>query len=912
MFTKKLTLFLLFILFHLQFSTALSQIIVSIERPPLNQITVQDLWKLTLNNPTKETFTAYFIGTVEEPSKGKIYEGTSSEFQLKPGINRIRISDLKITSDFYIQEYENIIMRTGIAPEGNYQICVNVLNTKNKVQIGIGCIVHTIIAQRHIDLISPINNEVINSGAQIIFRFTPILQPDNTPPTDIPRAVPYTPKPKKGVTYIIKIVELYPNQSPEDAMRKNLTFYENESGTPILIYPANAKKFESNKQYAWQVTAFFDGKEIAYSDVWTFTIAPHSKYISKIQLISPENNLIVNVSDPEGDWIDFKWNLPTAYKNDKTLFRLKIVELNNEQITSDAIKHNPVWFESDPVRDTTFRYSLKNKPLKENIKYAWQISAYLLSGEIFLSEIYSFTFAAGTSTATTCGWPTLINEFPVKSDETNQIIYLWGETDMSSGPVFVIPAFDADRVWGSARSCWNITWPWPPTSPTCRWHWELYDRGACWIIAPWGEWDSIPNPGGHPDSWIRAPRDFTHIIQKDFSIESQISNVRITIFCDDEVEIYFNPNPELPLHRFAQPEAFIATHRGYVEVGRISLPDLEAGSYKLVFKLLNIFAPNMGLIYGLDYDIVSEPPEDINLPPAIRVPTAERNNLCIGSDSYEFEIRAALIGGTIDRDCLSMKISSIESHEEIIYTTLSEPRLLVENLGEDPEGNPIRSIFIRLNAIDLVSSLFRESSNCYTINVMLRAGNIDCIDTTEASWQIILDFDNRPPEVSFILPPLTIPTTIPDYRLIIPLTEPRKYEKIEEPGGYCLNLPLPEQFQIDISWASGLDARDIVIEAKFQRKLPVPTEEDPNIFTFPEGDIIIEIDRSVLSFHIENTSRGYQLWMNSSIITAYLLERGITLQEGDLLTFSIVFSDNPCICERSNFQASYRFKICSF
>jgi hypothetical protein len=273
MFTKKLTLFLLFILFHLQFSTALSQIIVTIERPPLNQITVQDLWKLTLNNPTKETFTAYFIGTVEEPSKGKIYEGTSSEFQLKPGINRIRISDLKITSDFYIKEYENIIMRTGIAPEGNYQICVNVLNTKNKVQIGIGCIVHTIIAQRHIDLISPINNEVINSGTQIIFRYTPILQPDTTPPTDIPRAVPYTPKPKKGVTYIIKIVELYPNQSPEAAIQRNFTFYENESGTPILIYPANAKKFESNKQYAWQVKAFYDGKEIAFSDVWTFTIS---------------------------------------------------------------------------------------------------------------------------------------------------------------------------------------------------------------------------------------------------------------------------------------------------------------------------------------------------------------------------------------------------------------------------------------------------------------------------------------------------------------------------------------------------------------------------------------------------------------------------------------------------------------
>jgi hypothetical protein len=371
------------------------------------------------------------------------------------------------------------------------------------------------------------------------------------------------------------------------------------------------------------------------------------------------------------------------------------------------------------------------------------------------------------------------------------------------------------------------------------------------------------------------------------------------------VDIYINPS-SASLNN--DNPGYIGSHNSYSTLGIISLPDLHMGTHNLILDLRNIHPAKMAIIYGMDYTPAILPPP--TAPPIIGFPSLPLR-YCYNEEAREIEIRASL-NGRINRHCTELIISSSDGiRERMTFTPMSDPILNIEHsgLGEDDLSY---SAYVRVNALWLFERLAGSEIQCSNFTATLRAGNGDCSEFSEQSWNFTIDIDNRPPEVSFILPPLTIPTTIPDYRLIIPLTEPRKYEKIEEPGGYCLNLPLPEQFQIDISWASGLDARDIVIVAKFQRKLPVPIEEDPNIFTFPEGDIIIEIDRSVLSFHIENTSGGYQLWMNSSIITAYLLERGITLQEDDLLTFSIVFSDNPCICERSNFQASYRFKICSF
>lgn len=882
-------------------SNVISQIIVTIEKPPLNQITVQDLWRLTFNNPTKETFNVYINGTVDEPTLGQIYEGTSSEFQLKPGLQRMRLAELDIRTNFYLKKYEEILIRTGTVPEGNYEICVNVINTKDNAHIGKGCITHSIISERFIQLISPVDSEIINPNEPIVFKHgSVILQNDH-------------PTPPSNKRYTIRIVEVSKEQSPESAILYNPAFFKYESENLVTIYPVGGRKFEANKTYAWNVTVYENDKEIATSDVWTFTIASKTPDSSKIELISPSNNSTINLSvEININKIKFSWKLPDVLQEEPLSFNLKIVEVKEGQLLEEAIKQNKPILEAKEIRNTLFEVLAKKDTNKidttgrrptgrlihpgsvtgeiiyQSGTYAWQVSAVLSSGRIIPSEIFSFTCATETTTVTSCGWPTLINEFIVKSDGSNIILNSWPSS--SSIPVYIIPCISADSVWGWASGCYNPFHSsiWPPLSRTCAWY-PLYDRGACWITS--SDLD-----------WKRVPININRIFKNYFTLSENVTNVRLYITCDDSVDIYINPSAA-PLNHLNP--GYVGSHNSYSTLGIVGLPDLHMGTQNLIIVLKNTQPAKMALIYGLDYTTANPPPPTD--PPLISFPSLPIR-LCIDSEIREIEIRASLLG-RINRGCTELTISTSEGLcGSMTFTPRTEPFLTIEHLGVGEEDLQY-SAYVRLHALWLMERLVGANIYCATITATLRAGNGDCTEFNEQSWTFTLDVDNRPPVATFISPSLSIPTSIPDYRLIVPLTEPHTYERIEEPGGYCLGLPLPSQFLIDINWASGLTSEDIQLNVLFQRKRVTPTEADPNIYTIDE-DIIHNMDRSILRFTLETTAEGHRLIFNSSAIVNYLNTLGITLQEGDLLTLSLVFNDHPCVCEITNFQASYRFKVC--
>lgn len=158
-------------------------------------------------------------------------------------------SGLKFTG-----EMKESVIRTGRLPEGNYEVCIEIVQsdplqgeTLSKLEL---CSQFNILllAQPPV-LILPQDNSEIDKN-NLIFQWTPV--------TGV-----------KDVIYKLKIVELTVRgfQTPEQAMKSNLAFYEAELRSTSFIYPPAAKEFAAGKEYAWQIQATDkDGNPVALNE----------------------------------------------------------------------------------------------------------------------------------------------------------------------------------------------------------------------------------------------------------------------------------------------------------------------------------------------------------------------------------------------------------------------------------------------------------------------------------------------------------------------------------------------------------------------------------------------------------------------------------------------------------------------
>ena len=199
-------------------------------------------------------------GVVTSPTRGELARVISPPLSLGSGpVTQIFTSAdiLDWATVYKNQQYIDIATRTGMIPEGPLQICTNVLDSKN-VLLASACATVTIVLPDPPQLIFPLNGSVV-AVAQPVFQWTPVLLP-----------------PELGVTYRVKIVELYQGQNVGTAMTANPTWFETElTGPPVLVYPLDALPLDPAKQYAWQVEVL-DGSGDPVtrggksSELWTF------------------------------------------------------------------------------------------------------------------------------------------------------------------------------------------------------------------------------------------------------------------------------------------------------------------------------------------------------------------------------------------------------------------------------------------------------------------------------------------------------------------------------------------------------------------------------------------------------------------------------------------------------------------
>jgi hypothetical protein len=235
-----------------------AQFSLRIKPPPPNQFDIEDLWSVDVTNNTGEPRMVYFHGEINEVRKGPLFRGNSNEFESPPGRKRITSRDVRVLRDeWYREEYKEFVIRTGTVPAGSYDACVYLIDAATGQELAQQCIHVEVRPAAPPRLISPRRDESLKNKRPI---FT------WTKPAPLPA--------DQRVMYKFKIVEVYKGQTEEEAIRSNPPWYEEDRITRTSFqYPLRAKALDPERNYAWQVQAFYEegfplGTNRGMSDIW--------------------------------------------------------------------------------------------------------------------------------------------------------------------------------------------------------------------------------------------------------------------------------------------------------------------------------------------------------------------------------------------------------------------------------------------------------------------------------------------------------------------------------------------------------------------------------------------------------------------------------------------------------------------
>ncbi len=363
---------LTFTVFLTTIFTNAQTIIVVLKIPPPNQCHAEDLWQLTLTNTSQEFYNVYLYGTVEEAGAGLIVEGTSAAFELPANFSGpVNPGDLDPADVGYTNgDYEEIVMRTGTLPAGTYTICIYVKDYETDEELGHECIIMHIMHPSPPELISPIDETIIEEGLPVFVWMPPMP----LPPGDM-------------ITYQLTIMEILDDQTAIEAMEANPAWFKGRNkgsgGTGTSYqFPISAREFEQGVTYAWQITAFigdFDDTEdwmIGGSEVWEFTYS-HKIIQFKLKLLTP--GLIEEIEDP---YPLFSWSISDNIENYYDInYTLKIFEtdITSKPIDYSVEKPDVMSVEKPDVmietQNTFYQYSRNDMAFKQGKSYVWWVEA---------------------------------------------------------------------------------------------------------------------------------------------------------------------------------------------------------------------------------------------------------------------------------------------------------------------------------------------------------------------------------------------------------------------------------------------------------------------------------------------------------------------------------------------------------
>jgi len=223
--------------------------------PPPDLYNIEQLWQVTLNNPDRDSYQVWLEGTITETRKGQVFWAKTKELKLPPGTMVIRYADIQrigIERQTHAPGYELFAAKTGGLPEGNYTFTVKLMPDHAEKSVGFAVEPRTWPRP-----ITP------REGDTVKVRY-PLFS--WTPPS---------PMPKGPVTYELRICEVLPGQTKEEAAAANVPWFEQKNiRATSLTYPTSGRALPDSGYFCWQVAAKLPGGARAASAVSGFQFAP--------------------------------------------------------------------------------------------------------------------------------------------------------------------------------------------------------------------------------------------------------------------------------------------------------------------------------------------------------------------------------------------------------------------------------------------------------------------------------------------------------------------------------------------------------------------------------------------------------------------------------------------------------------
>jgi hypothetical protein len=134
-------------------------------------------------------------------------------------------------------EVKQNITRTGMLPEGNYELCVSLLSAENKEQLTENCKNFSISTIKMPTLLAPADGTTIVSGveASVVISWTPMIG-------------------SQSVNYRLRVVELLPSQDITSAIMKNQPVFERlATSTTQFVWPQEVHLPAQGGTFIWSI-----------------------------------------------------------------------------------------------------------------------------------------------------------------------------------------------------------------------------------------------------------------------------------------------------------------------------------------------------------------------------------------------------------------------------------------------------------------------------------------------------------------------------------------------------------------------------------------------------------------------------------------------------------------------------------
>lgn len=232
--------------------------------PPPPNFTFNDLWHFSVTRANADNYTQFYVSL-------RIYDGgsqlkvksNSANLSLPVGNQYYNVSNLAdlqpLTTSYYdAATLQQTISSGGMFPAGNYNI------------------VYTLYGKAKDGEFTPLAEEATQAVVEVMWPPLLLWPEDEAVINSIYPSLTWTPAFSSTfmgtITYNLKMVELQPGQSKEQAILSNPSFYS-LSSHPSTFYPYGAADpiLEAGHVYVWQVTAQM-GEVTAQSQVWQFTL----------------------------------------------------------------------------------------------------------------------------------------------------------------------------------------------------------------------------------------------------------------------------------------------------------------------------------------------------------------------------------------------------------------------------------------------------------------------------------------------------------------------------------------------------------------------------------------------------------------------------------------------------------------